>query len=556
MKRIFSLLALLTISAPILAQSYDNAICPLDLPISLSGTYGELRHNHFHAGVDFRTGGQIGFAVHAIKDGYISKVSVSPTGYGNGVYITHYDGTMSVYGHLSSFTPEIAQRVLREQYSNESFSVSINFSKDEFPVKQGDVIGKSGNTGSSAGPHLHMEIREEDGNLPTNYLAWGVYSVEDNLSPEFQRVAFYGYEDSLGVAHSRRLVMLRKPSSEVIKVPRKSYVAIDAIDRMNGTNARLAVEKYRVLLDGDEIFCLEIGNVPYSIDSYIRSLIQSGEGGADMIKTQLDPANPFCDRVRCKDGGLFVIDDYTNHTVKIEVSDCFGKTSSHTYKICRDDSIFPEYADLMAEYNARAAWFLPNVFVNEEVSYSIAPGNLYHSKPINCQKIADADYQNGILSSVWSFDSGNQAMHKGGVLRIAVDTSAVKDTSKLVIASVGRNGRLSSVGGRYHNGYVIGSVGLGTYCVSEDCKAPEVTVEGGLRVAPNGNMYFNVRDDFSGVSTCSVHIDGKWVLSMLKGSRLTVYTKDAGIGKGKHLLSVTVIDRCGNETKKDFNIQL
>ena len=139
---------------------------PLDLPMSFAASYGELRHDHFHGGLDFRTGGKTGDPIHSIKDGYVSRISVSTTGYGNGIYITHPDGTMSVYGHLLSFRSDIAERVLQEQYDRRSFSVNILVGPDEFPVKQGDIIGKVGNTGSSVAPHLHMEVRRDDGNTP------------------------------------------------------------------------------------------------------------------------------------------------------------------------------------------------------------------------------------------------------------------------------------------------------------------------------------------------------------------------------------------------------
>ena len=125
-----------------IAQTAAGYIKPLDLPISLSGNYGELRATHFHAGLDFRVGGVSGAPVKAVKDGYISRLSVSPTGYGNAVYITHPDGTTTVYGHLHSFSTKVADWVRAIQYERESFSVNINPDASLFPVKTGDVFGK------------------------------------------------------------------------------------------------------------------------------------------------------------------------------------------------------------------------------------------------------------------------------------------------------------------------------------------------------------------------------------------------------------------------------
>ena len=172
MKRLAVLVCALMVSAGALAQ--EQAIRPLDVPMSFSGTYGELRHDHFHSGVDWRVGGKVGDPIHAIKSGYIARVSVSPWGYGNGLYIKHPDGTTSVYGHLLRFTDAIDRRVEEEQYARESFSVNLLFEPDEFPVRQGDIVGRVGNTGSSAGPHLHMEIRDTESDLSLNYISRGV----------------------------------------------------------------------------------------------------------------------------------------------------------------------------------------------------------------------------------------------------------------------------------------------------------------------------------------------------------------------------------------------
>ncbi|MBQ1831901.1 MAG: M23 family metallopeptidase, partial [Bacteroidales bacterium] len=157
MKRLAGILVALLVSAGALAQ--EKAIPPLDVPMSFSGTYGELRHDHFHSGLDWRVGGRIGDPVHAIKSGYVARVTVGPWGYGNGLYINHPDGTTSVYGHLNNFREDIAKRVEEAQFAEESFSVDLRFAPEEFPVERGDIVAQVGNTGSSAGPHLHMEIR-------------------------------------------------------------------------------------------------------------------------------------------------------------------------------------------------------------------------------------------------------------------------------------------------------------------------------------------------------------------------------------------------------------
>ena len=276
MKRLVSVLLLLAVCALAFAQKYGYG-WPMDQqPMALSSTYGELRHNHFHAGLDWRTGGHSGVPLHAIKEGYVCRLSVSPVGYGNAVYIQHPDGTMSVYGHMQSFRKDIAERVREEQYKNKSYKVVFYPSPVDFPVAKGDLIGLSGNSGSSGGPHLHMEIRKDGDNLPVNYLADGTYPLKDTKPPVISRVGFYVYEDSCSVPVTLRLQMVSNPEKYkgTVSVSDHFYVAIDATDRLDGASGKMAVERYRVYLDSEKIFDFKVGDVPYSDGRYFACLVQ------------------------------------------------------------------------------------------------------------------------------------------------------------------------------------------------------------------------------------------------------------------------------------------
>lgn len=167
---------------------------PIDSPRVITGNYGELRPNHFHAGIDFSTNGKTGYPVYAIADGYVSRIRVSAVGYGNSIYITHSEGKVSVYGHLSAFYKEMAQYVKKAQYAKESFEIDINLSPEEFKVKKGKQIGLTGNSGGSTGPHLHFEIRDEKSEVPLNPLEY--YEMPDDQLPVVERVAFYNLSDT------------------------------------------------------------------------------------------------------------------------------------------------------------------------------------------------------------------------------------------------------------------------------------------------------------------------------------------------------------------------
>ena len=175
-----SIILLLSILLPANAQ---NICQPFDFPILLSGNFGELRNNHFHSGIDFKTQGTEGKPVHAVQAGYVSRIGVSPWGYGNVLYLNHPDGTTTVYAHLQRFAPAIARYVKKQQYEQERFRVDFPLSPEQFPVEKGDIIAYSGNTGSSAGPHLHFEVRDtesEDIMDPIPYFADQIFHLSDD----------------------------------------------------------------------------------------------------------------------------------------------------------------------------------------------------------------------------------------------------------------------------------------------------------------------------------------------------------------------------------------
>lgn len=171
----------------------NNFILPLKIEPALSGNFAEPRHKHFHSGVDFRTY-QDGQSVVAVADGSISRILVSPWGYGLGLYVKHPEGYTSVYGHCSRFSPEIQKFVAEIQYKKHSYSIDTVIDKNTFPVKKGQIIAFSGNTGHSEGPHLHYEIRETQGDNPVNIVN-SIYNFKDTKTPEINYLVLYPLSD-------------------------------------------------------------------------------------------------------------------------------------------------------------------------------------------------------------------------------------------------------------------------------------------------------------------------------------------------------------------------
>lgn len=521
---------------------------PLENTMSLSGNYGELRGNHFHGGIDFRVGGVTGAPVFASDRGYVSKISVSPSGYGNALYITHLNGFVTVYGHLHKYVDKIQQFVRNKQYENKDFRLSIDLDSTVFPVAKGEKIAYAGNTGSSGGPHLHFEIRNRD-NLPLSVFERGYINIEDHTPPVITNVEFYGYSQVYGAP---KTFLLEKPrnAETPVKVPMYSYVAIDAIDKMAGTNAKLAVNEYKVYLDTTLIYDLTIGEVPFEQGRYINSLIEYSQkdgNGKSMIKSYVEPGNGLQYRIKAKNDGLIVLPDTLPHKVKIEVLDYKQNKTTKSFTVKRVDSLFVTSMGEKPE-GVYMAWPLANIYEKDGFRITIPPASLYRSIYFS---LDSAEKRITPYAPVWNVHTGDVPLHAPATVSLKYE-GPDSLSGKVLLASVGRGDRLYGAGGVYNEGMVKGKIyAFGTYTVAVDTIPP--TIVPNFRngaILKGDKISFIIRDHLSGIRDYHVEIDGHWVISEFdaKTSRLSIPLPDAKIKRGvTHKLKITVADNKDNK---------
>ena len=300
----------------------------------LAGSMGELRTSHFHAGLDIKTGGQIGLPVHAAADGYVSRIKVSGSGYGNALYITHTNGSTSVYAHLDKFSDNIARYVLESQYNERSFEIDLFPSKEKFQVKKGEVVAKSGNTGSSSGPHLHFEIRDKN-QLILDPLSFDFKEIKDQLPPIMKSIAFVTLEENSRVNHSFgwhdfEVISTDKYATTRVPIRLEGKIGIEvyAYDKQDGVYSRNGITETILKIDGDTVFSERKNKLSFSNQRDILTHVDYAayhEKGIKYNKLFVDDGNTL--DFYGKKPGTFYFDD-KEHLIQIYLIDGYGNIES------------------------------------------------------------------------------------------------------------------------------------------------------------------------------------------------------------------------------------
>ncbi len=307
----------------------------------LAGTMGELRNTHFHAGIDIRTNNMAGVPVRAAQRGYISRVIVSPYGYGHVMFLTHPDGNISVYAHLDQYKGQVANYILNKHYEQKSFDLDLEFAPNQFPINRGDTIALSGNTGGSNGPHLHFEIRDEN-NEALNPLSFKFDEIKDALPPVAQKIALkaIGIDSRINGRNGRtEFYLLRNGSnyflSNEIEAHGKIGIEILAFDRMDFSQFRCGINEIEMVVDSQKVFSQKIDKINFTQTQDIVSLIDFQTlktRGLRFNKLYVDDGNPLKYYESGFNRGEINISDKPLN-VQINLKDTYGNQSTIHLKI-------------------------------------------------------------------------------------------------------------------------------------------------------------------------------------------------------------------------------
>lgn len=549
MKRIF-LIGFLCSSLAAGAQEALTFLRPFDFPLLLSANFGELRPNHFHGGLDIKTGGVTGKPVHVVADGYVSRITVSPTGYGNALYVTHPNGYTSVYGHLETFHEKIARYVEEYQYANETFSVDIRPDSTMFRFNAGDVIARSGNSGSSGGPHLHLELRKSDTNEMIDPLPFYKDALKDTRRPLSQGLMAFSFpgEGVINARSDKQVFAWIAGGSAVsrhIDAWGKIAFAIRANDYMTRTSNIYGVRSITLKVDSIEIFRSRISKVAFDENRAINGWADYETYSRNRqwyVKSFLLPGNKLSFlQSDSSQKGWVTIDEERDYHFCYELEDGFGNKSVYRFVVHGKPQEIPRP---VRKGNMMLRWNRANTITRPGMQFVIPKGMLYEDTDVNVDMTSDSTG----IAYTYQLNDRIIPLHTYCPLRIGVRHMPVADSTKYYIAQKfgSRNVYMRS---KWVDGWLEASVReLGTYTVDMDTVAPVITPLSKSRWQRSGTITFRIADKNSGVESFKGKIDGKFVLfENHKPGRLVCYLRKAKVERGKlHTLELTVTDKCGN----------
>ena len=566
MKIMCSLLVLLALatSVGVMAQSYPKYGQPVDFPIQLSATFGELRPNHPHAGLDIKTQGVEGKKVYAVAVGYVSRIGVSPYGYGNVLYVTHNDGYTAVYAHLQRFKGDIAKYVKQYQYKNKKYTSQIYPEKDQFPVKKGDVIAYSGNSGGSGGPHLHFEIRDAN-ERPVNPMFFG-YKIEDNKRPLVRGISVYplGDESSLEGGANPVYFSVVEGNNGQYTLKEKDCVygngemsfGICTYD-MVGTSTNMdGPYLYELYLDDVLAFQVEADRFSYNEQRYVNSLLDYRhykEKKTSYVRTETDSNNNL--RMIKKKNGTVTVREGDTVNVCFKISDYVGNSTTASFKLVGVAPVEVERpVRRRSEYFVKSDGSLNNNITIDDFNVAMEEGTLFRDEWI---QTGHRD-ETGCCSPVYRFGDEGLTTFKKFTLRIRPEEKWANN-SKLYIASIDNNGKVSSLGGKMKNGWMeVKTHTMGEYTIKVDSVAPTVKASNfkdGQSVKTLKSLRFKISDDMTGIETYDIYLDDVWVLGQYDAkNNLLYYEFDEKMKKGTNNVKVVVTDGVGN--KKTLKVKV
>jgi murein DD-endopeptidase MepM/ murein hydrolase activator NlpD len=550
MKKLCLLLFLITFCN--FAQYPSNYFrSPLDIPINLSGTFGELRPNHFHAGLDIRTNNVEGLPVYAVADGYISRIKISTYGYGKALYITHENGYTSVYGHLQRLNDKIQEYAISNQYSQKSYEMET-YPGPSLSVKKGDIIAYSGNTGGSGGPHLHFEFRDTKTENIINPMYFGMNKlIKDVTDPEVHSIMAYALNDSTTVNKSRIPIGLNLvKQADGTYLTNKVYAngrigfGINTTDVSTNNYNKNGIFSIETFVNGVRYFDFKFDTFSFEESKYINYFIdykRYKQFKQRFQKLFIKEYYPLSILTHNKKSGFLNVKPNSSFNYKIVIADFHGnkRTINIPVEYRKDEIEVPVKVE--GKYLVKA---------KSEHNFEFETSNLYLPENAFYENFyLNASEKNGILN----IENNYEGIKSGFVVSFDIKNLTPEEQKKSFIASV--NGYKVEYNSSYKTKDKISAKvkSFGLYKLASDTTPPRIYnpnfIEGS-NIIGQKTLSIQISDALSGIDTYNAYLNNEWILMEYdhKTKKLIHNLKDGKVSKGENIFKLTVTDKLENTT--------
>lgn len=541
--------------------SIDSFQSPVNFPIILSANFGEIRSDHFHSGIDIKTQGAGGKHIYAVEEGYVSRISVSPGGFGKAIYLTHPNGLVTVYGHLNRFTDAIEDYVTENQYRQKVFQINLFPENDRFPVRKGELIGLSGNTGSSLGPHLHFEVRDSKTEYPLNPLLYNL-NIRDTIEPVIYNIYLYPLTGKSHVEFqtSKKQFPVNSingdyslKNKDSIAVGGLIGIGVETNDFLNAARNRCGVFSIEVKVDQVPVFLNEMTEFSFNETRYINSHIDYEEkirNKKNIHRTFVDPNNQLSIYRILNNRGKLDFTDNNPHEISVIVKDAYKNSSELIFTLVSSWGPGTDIKEKERVYSRVMPFDISNRYEHNGFRIVIPDHSLYDTLFFTYAKSPGKE---GIYSEIHHVHNRFTPVHKNFTMYIKPDTFPEGIESKLLVAKLDEEGDFSAIGGEYSDGFVkVRTRSFGKFTIIADTIPPEIKPVTQIQdrdLSGKRQIKFRISDDISGIRSFNGFIDNQWVLFQYdpKNESLFYSFDDARLVKGKeHELVLTVIDNREN----------